>query len=747
MLKKCNLSVSSDSLPVMCHTCLEGKFCKLPFVQSVSKSLHPFEIIHSDVWGPSPCTSIDGFRHVMFDESEFPHLSLSATCSVSNNSTSTSVPSSLSPFILVTSTNHIVSLPHSRTPIMPEPMPHPCPDQHSGVSPPLQSITASPGHQSSSSFHVAPVIPDVSCYEIVHESPTLPSSAPGIAIQHEFQPDRLQVLVPIPPMNTHSMQTRAKNGIAKKKAFLSVVHDADSVDLSQMEPAIYKSALKSPLWLSAMEEELAALKTQHTWSLVSLPHNKNLVGCKWVFKLKRHADGTISRYKARLVAKGFNQEEGIDYGKTFSPVVKPTTVRMVIALAAHFGWSLRQLDVKNAFLHGILNEEVYMSQPPGFSDPHNPTLVCRLHKSLYGLKQAPRAWNERFTSFLPSLGFLSTYSDLSLFEHDGHSVVILLLYVDDIIITGSGFVPIDAVIKALTEEFDIKDLGNLHYFLGIQITQNASGMFLSQSKYVSDLLLKADMVHSKPCSTPCLPYNRLLKDDGHPFNNPSLYRSIVGALQYLTFTRPDISFSVHQVCQFMHCPMDSHYAAVKRILRYLKGTIDLGIQFRKGDLNLHAFSDADWAGDPNDRRSTIGLVMFLGPNPISWSSKKQNTVSRSSTEAEYRALSSTSAEIDWITQILHFMHIDVPCPTTLYCDNLSAIALAYNPIMHQRTKHIEVDVHFVRERVAKKLLQVQFVSSTEQFADILTKGLSAPLFQTHCYNLSIGKLPSEIEGG
>ncbi|KAM1014784.1 hypothetical protein ACFX2C_044728 [Malus domestica] len=172
-----------------------------------------------------------------------------------------------------------------------------------------------------------------------------------------------------------------------------------------------------------------------------------------------------------------------------------------------------------------------MSQPPGFSDPHNPTHVCRLHKSLYGLKQAPRAWNERFTSFLPSLGFLSTYSDPSLFfKHDGHSVVLLLLYVDDIIITGSHSVPIAAVITALTEEFDIKDLGPLHYFLGIQITQNASGLFLSQSKYVSDLLVKADMVHSKPCSTPCLPYNRLLKDDGHPFNNPSLYRSIVGAL-------------------------------------------------------------------------------------------------------------------------------------------------------------------------------------------------------------------------
>ncbi|KAB2624186.1 hypothetical protein D8674_015846 [Pyrus ussuriensis x Pyrus communis] len=260
----------------------------------------------------------------------------------------------------------------------------------------------------------------------------------GIAVQHEFQPDHLQVILPIPPMNTHSMQTRAKNGISKKKAYLSVVQDDCSLAMSQIEPATYKSALKSHLWLFAMEEELQALKTQNTWSLVPLPQNKNLVGCKWVFKIKKHSDGSISRYKARLIAKGFNQEEGIDYGETFSSVVKPTTVRLILALATHFGWSLQQLDVKNAFLHGVLQEEVYMSQPPGF----NPSLFVK---------------------------------------HDEQSVIILLLYVDDIIITGN-------------------------------------------------LLVKADMVHSKPCSTPCLPYNRLLKDDGHPFNNPSLYRSIVGAL-------------------------------------------------------------------------------------------------------------------------------------------------------------------------------------------------------------------------
>ena len=218
-------------------------------------------------------------------------------------------------------------------------------------------------------------------------------------------------------------------------------------------------------------------------------------------------------------------------------------------------------------------------------------------------------------------------------KHVGNDIVILLLYVDDIIITGSATVSISDVIQALTTEFDIKDLGPLHYFLGIQITSNSAGSFLSQTKYVQDLLVKAEMIDAKPCDTSCLPYNRLLKEDGAPYSNPSLYRSLVGALQYLTFTRPDIAFSVHQVSQFMQNPIVSHFTAVKSILSYLKGTMQFGISYTRGNLQLKAFSDADWAGDPNDRRSTTGMVVFLGNNPISWSSKKQQTISRSSTEA------------------------------------------------------------------------------------------------------------------
>ena len=656
-------------------------------------------------------------RHVIFNEHVFPFQQLKTgsrpKTPISHSYTSMSSP--------VVNTQNVIVLPPS--PIV---QPAIAPSSSSKSITPANVASAPPPVEPVSNSEIAPLVDHLSIAS--------------------FQPEAISVIQNIPAMNVHSMKTRSKSGIVKKKVCF-FASSSSATDLSNSEPSTYKSAMSHPVWLDAMTEELSALQTQGTWSLVALPTHKNLVGCKWIFKIKRHADGSIARHKARLVAKGFSQEPGLDYGETFSPVVKPTTVRLVLALAAQFEWSLRQLDVKNAFLHGSLQEEVFMAQPPGFSDSTHPHLVCKLHKSLYGLKQAPRAWNDRFTAFLPSLGFASTYSDSSLFVKNVEAgIIILLVYVDDIIVTGSNIVEIQAVIQSLASEFEIKDLGKLHFFLGVQVSYSSDGLDLSQSKYVNDLLIKTDMLAAKSCVTPCLPYQRLLKDDGMPFDDPTLYRSIVGALQYLTFTRPDIAFSVHQVCQFMQKPMQIHFVAVKRILRYLKGTLQSGIHYTKGSLDLLAYSDADWAGDPNDRRSTTGLIVFLGSNPVSWTSKKQQTVSRSSTEAEYRALSTTSAELDWVQQLLQFLGIKLSQPPVLFCDNLSAIALSFNPIQHQRTKHIEVDVHFVRERVSNNQLIVQFVSSQEQAADILTKGLSSPLFHTHCNNLRLGLCKPVIEG-
>jgi transposase InsO family protein len=547
--------------------------------------------------------------------------------------------------------------------------------------------------------------------------------------------------VPPAPLITHPMQTRSKSGIFKPKLGYTA-----HIDYNLTEPTTYSTASKHPQWCNAMDEEFQALQKQGTWALVPAPSTKNIVGCKWVYKLKYNSDGTISRYKARLVAKGFHQQYGVDFEETFSPVVKPPTVRLVLSLAVSLNWPLRQLDVKNAFLHGTLKEEVYMVQPPGYIDPSHPSHVCKLLKSIYGLKQAPRAWFESFTSQLLHLGFTASTADSSLFVYKHQTVIAyLLLYVDDIVLTSNTPAYLDQLIAQLSSVFDLKDLGPLHYFLGLQVTRSSSGLYLNQAKYTHDLLKKHNMLTSKSAKSPSCPNTRLSLHESDPLPDPHGYRSLVGALHYLTFTRPDISFSVHQVCQYMSAPTTVHLAAAKRILRYLQGTLHHGIAFTPGPLHLSAYTDADWAGDPDDRRSTSGYLVYIGSNPITWSAKKQPTVSRSSTEFEYRALAIASAELCWIRALLKDLGIFISHTPILWCDNVSALAIASNPVFHARTKHIEVDFHFVRERVLRKDLEVKFVSTIDQLAEIFTKSLPTQRFIDLQRNLTVS-VPV-IEGG
>ena len=311
----------------------------------------------------------------------------------------------------------------------------------------------------------------------------------------------------------------------------------------------------------------------------------------------------------------------------------------------------------------------------------------------------------------------------------------MLLYLDDIIITGNDSTQISHLITALSHAFEFKDLGALSYFLGIQIIPTQFGLTLCQSKYASDILHRFHMENAKPTKSPCCPSTRLTPCEGSLLPDPSEYRRMVGALQYLTFTRSDLSFSVHQLCQFMQHLTTSHFDPAKRLLRYVRGTLHFGIHINPGPITLSAFSDADWAGDPSDRKSTTGILVFLGSSPISWSSKKQSTVLRSSTEAEYRALASTVAKLAWLCTLFQELGLSLPHIPVLWCDNNSAIALASNPVFHSRTKHIEVDYHYVRECVLRRDLGIKFIFGHDNFADIFTKSLLGPHFVFLCSKL------------
>jgi hypothetical protein len=487
-------------------------------------------------------------------------------------------------------------------------------------------------------------------------------------------------------------------------------------------PRSVRDALSDPNWRAAMQTEFDALLANDTWSLVPRPPGVNLVTGKWIYRHKLLADGSLDRYKARWVLRGFTQRPGVDYDETFSPVVKPATVRVVLSLALAQHWPIHQLDVKNAFLHGTLTETVYCVQPTGFVDPSHPDFVCRLNKSLYGLKQAPRAWHTRFATHLVSLGFVEAKSDTSLFTyHRGSDTAYLLLYVDDIVLTASSAGFLHHIIAALQREFAMTDMGQLHHFLGISVSHCTDGLFLSQRQYTLDILERAGMGACKPCSTPVHLHSKL-SADGPPVADSTQYRSLAGALQYLTFTRPDIAYAVQQICLYMHDPREPHLAALKRILRYLQGTLSLGLTLRRSSpIELVVYTDADWAGCPDTRRSTSGYAVFLGDNLVSWSSQRQHTVSRSSAEAEYRAVANGVAEATWLRQLLMELRHPPRRATLVYCDNISAVYLSSNPVQHQRTKHVEIDLHFVRERVALGHVRVLHVPTTSQYADVFTK--------------------------
>ncbi|KAL9253849.1 Retrovirus-related Pol polyprotein from transposon RE1-like protein [Drosera capensis] len=343
------------------------------------------------------------------------------------------------------------------------------------------------------------------------------------------------------------MQTRLESGISKPRTILSL-----NTTSPVLEPSSYSKASKVPPWRQAMIAEFNAVMDNHTWTLVSHPVTKNVVDCRWVYKIKYNSDGSMDRYKARLVALRNHQREGLDFHETFCPVVKPTTVRLVFSFAVSIQWVVRQLDIKNAFLHGHLTEEVYMRKTSVFIHPTLSSHMCRLHKALYGLRQAPRAWLHRFSNFLLRSGFTQAKSDSSMFVYRRHSqILILLLYVDDIVVTENSHIFLSSFISFLFSKFAMKDLGDIQYFLGIQVVRIRTGLFLSQEKYILDLLRRFGFHTLKSARSPLVSRTSLSSIDGVLLSDPTEFRSLVGALQYLSMTRPDIAYTVHLLSQFM----------------------------------------------------------------------------------------------------------------------------------------------------------------------------------------------------
>ncbi|GJR82372.1 putative ribonuclease H-like domain-containing protein [Tanacetum coccineum] len=599
-----------------------------------------------------------------------------------------------------------------------------------------------------------------------------------------------------------------------------------ALTVSRTEPKNIKEAMADSAWIEAMQEELHQFDRLDVWELVDRPLCKNVINLKWLWKNKRDEENTVIRNKARLVAKGYAQKEGIDFEESFAPVARLEAVRLFIAYAAHKSFTVYQMDVKTTFLYGPLKEEVYVNQPDGFVDPYHPDQVYRLKKALYGLKQAPRAWYDELSNFLVSKGFSKGSIDPTLFiTKHGEDILLVQIYVDDIIFGSTNPKLSKRFEKLMHNKFDMSMMGELKFFLGIQIHQSPRGIFINQAKYAQEILKKHGMTSCDSIGTPMATKHLDADLSGTPVDQTK-YRSMVGALMYLTASRPDIVHATCYCARYQAKPTEKHLTAVKRIFRYLKDSINMGLWYPKDSQKIHqsprgifinqakyaqeilkkhgmtscdsigtpmatkhldadlsakptekhltavkrifrylkntinmglwypkdtgfeltAFSDSDHAGCLDSRKSTSGGIQFLGGDKlVSWSSKKQDCTSMSSAEAEYVSLSACCAQVLWLrTQLTDYgFHFDkIP----MYCDSKAAIAISCNPVQHSRTKHIDVRYHFIKEQVEKGIVELFFVETEYQLADLFTKALSEDRFKYLVRRLGMRCLtPEELE--
>eukprot|EP00253_Pinus_taeda_P032123 PITA_32123 len=447
---------------------------------------------------------------------------------------------------------------------------------------------------------------------------------------------------------------------------------------------------------------------------------------RWIYKIKYVADGSIEKYKATFVAKGYAQKEGIDYEETFAPVARYTSIRAVISLVARMGWEIHQMDVKTTFLNGVIEEEVYIEQPEGFETHEKNSNVCRLKKALYGLKQAPRAWYGQIDGYLQKMGFIKSDADLNLYYLAVDSKpLILILYVDDLLLIGSSRL-IEHCNKNLATEFDMKDPGQMHYFRGLEVWQQKGEIFLGQGRYATKILKRFGMGDCRPMATPMITNWKKIDASEDKDADPTLYRQLIGSLMYLVNTRPDICYAVNILSQFMVEPKRAHCAATKHVLMYLQGTVDYGLLYNKGkDIRLSGFTDVNCTGSLLDRKSTSGYCFNIGLRITSWCSRKQKFVALSFSKAKYMVASTALCEAIWLTKLLVNLFKRNMEATRIMCDNQSCIKLSENPVFHDRSKHIDIWCHFVRDCVQCGVVQLSYTPTGKQVADILTKALES----------------------
>ena len=507
-------------------------------------------------------------------------------------------------------------------------------------------------------------------------------------------------------------------------------YNVNAIDVPQSYSEAMSSSDSSE-WNLAMKTEMMALEENETFETVTLPKGKEVIGSRWVYAVKTDKDGN-DHFKARFVAKGYSQVAGVDYEETFSPTANMNSIRIISQLAIQNNLDIHQMDVKAAYLNAPIDCEVYVKPPDGFNfkDENGNKLVLKLKKSLYGLKQSGRNWNNTLDSFLKEQGFKQSVNDPCFYTKDGN--IFLVHWVDDIIVAAEPC-SLKSVKETLKGRFKMKDLGQLSYFLGIEFLFENNKLLMSQSRYISKVLHRFKMNDCKPRPTPCeLNPSHKVDDKDDPLNEADLkrYRQIVGSLIYIMIaTRPDLSYAVTKLSQYMSCATQSHMTMAKHVLRYLKGTINDKMTFTKSEepLEIIGFSDSDWANSIEDRKSITGYSFKMSQNGplISWKSKKQPTVALSTCEAEYMALCSATQEGIYL---MSFLNEVIDLNQTLFvlsCDNQGANALAKNPINRKRSKHIDIRFHFIREEISEGRLNVQYIPSEDNIADVFTKPMSA----------------------